>query len=354
MRSEILGLESADYWQSLLDNFCKNQADIYFSPEYYQLANENSEGEVRCFVFSQKGDVAIYPFMMNSINRLNIASLDDEYYDIQGAYGYNGVLSTSHDPQFKSAFYHHFEAYCKLNNIVAEFTRFHPVLGNHHFSRDNMEVLYNRRTLCVDLKPSYEDIWQRSYNSNNRNMIRRAERAGLSFEESVKTDVESFFDLYTTTMTHVNAEKFYFFTKSYFNQLSALNSHKQVNVYQNGVPVASLILLIYGKYAHYHLAGRDIENAPPGAANLVLDQAVKVAKENGCEYLHLGGGSSSFGEDGLFRFKSGFTKETSDFFIGKKVHNYNIYNKICEAWEKYNPQNTKKFNNLLLKYRKTA
>ncbi len=257
------------------------------------------------------------------------------------------------DADFKRTFYQHFDSYCRLNNIVAEFTRFHPMLQNHEFSRDNMEVLYNRTTCSVDLRPDYQEIWKNTYSSNNRNMIRRAIKTGVSCETE-SADIEAFHSMYLKTMSHVNAEDFYFFSMNYFSKLSTLDGFRQIRVDLGGRQVASLILLIYGSYAHYHLAGRDIYQAPPGVANLVLDEAVKYAKNMGCKTLHLGGGSSSFENDGLYRFKCGFSNRKTDFFIGKKVHNYSIYNQLCEYWEKRHPHKKKKFNGLLLKYRKTA
>ena len=53
-------------------------------------------------------------------------------------------------------------------------------------------------------------------------------------------------------------------------------------------------------------------------------------------------------KDPLFKFKSGFSKENRKFYIGKKIHNQEIYDQIISIWEKNNPN---KIDKRLLKYR---
>lgn len=67
-----------------------------------------------------------------------------------------------------------------------------------------------------------------------------------------------------------------------------------------------------------------------------------------CKYFHFGGGVSSDMKDPLFKFKSGFSKENRKFYIGKKIHNQEIYDQIISIWEKNNPN---KIDKRLLKYR---
>ena len=352
MTSEIIDLSQEKLWEDLLTKL--PHSDIYFSPKYYRLAEENGEGQARCFVFRHQGHLALYPFLINSVNRLGISTLQDEYWDIQGAYGYNGVLTSQDSSEFRRSFYEHFDAYCRLHNIIAEFTRFHPLLQSHNFSSENMEVLYNRQTLVVDLKQDYQNIWTKTYNSNNRNMIRKAQKNGFT-TETLKLDADNFYKLYTQTMSNAKADDFYFFGLQYFYSLSQLReSTCQINIYDNQRLAASLILLFHGKFAHYHLAARDVNKQSSGAANLALDEAIKISQNAGCHFLHLGGGYSSQQADSLFRFKNCFTNERCDFFIGKKVHNYKIYNTVCEAWEKAHPHYKDKFSKLLLKYRRIS
>jgi hypothetical protein len=46
--------------------------------------------DAKCFVYQKGSNITLYPFLINSVNALGY-NLDKEYFDIQGAYGYNGV-----------------------------------------------------------------------------------------------------------------------------------------------------------------------------------------------------------------------------------------------------------------------
>ena len=114
----ILTLENAAKWRSILDSFDDNIRDIYYSPEYYELYEQMGDGKAHCFVFKNSQGLAMYPFLMNSVNDLGY-HLDGSYFDIQGAYGYNGVLSSSNEKPFLDAFYDEFTCWCQENGIIA-------------------------------------------------------------------------------------------------------------------------------------------------------------------------------------------------------------------------------------------
>ena len=104
MGSRILSLQNSAEWNRLIKCLPVDQQDIYFIPGYYELYEKNGDGKVQCFVFEKNGDIALYPFLINSVNELGY-NLDQEYYDIQGAYGYNGVISSIRNLDFISSFY---------------------------------------------------------------------------------------------------------------------------------------------------------------------------------------------------------------------------------------------------------
>ena len=172
---EIFSLTDSDKWNKYLQKLPKEKQDIYFTPEYYSLYENNNDGKAYCFVYNEGDKIALYPFLRNSILDLGY-DLDKEYYDIQGAYGYNGVQSNNYSLEFRSAFHSVFDKFCKENNIIAEFTRFHPILENHKFSEGFLTVIKNRNTVFLDLSKSYDEIWTIGYSSKNRNMIRKAQK----------------------------------------------------------------------------------------------------------------------------------------------------------------------------------
>lgn len=99
MNTKILTLDDSLEWSRLLSQFPSERKDVYFTPEYYFLYEAYGDGVATCFVFEKEGEIALYPFLINPITTLGY-KLDKEYYDIQGAYGYNGIITSSEDADF--------------------------------------------------------------------------------------------------------------------------------------------------------------------------------------------------------------------------------------------------------------
>ncbi len=128
-RIEVLDISESQKWSNLLKQLPLHLQDIYYTPEYYKVYEIYGDGKALCFVYHYGSNLALYPFFLNRINNLGY-DLNESYYHIEGAYGYNGVISSSNDPDFIKNFYEDFNKYCKENNIIAEFTRFHPLFEN--------------------------------------------------------------------------------------------------------------------------------------------------------------------------------------------------------------------------------
>jgi len=112
----------------------------------------------------------------------------------------------------------------------------------------------------------------------------------------------------------------------------------------------SLLLFIYGDYAHYFLSGRSALCENNAVNNYLLDLAVKYAKEKNCLFFNYGGGNSPEKSDALFRFKRNFSKETRMFYISRLIHNEKVYNHVCDLWEQANKLDKSINSNRLLKY----
>ena len=94
MNYRILTVKDEVDWDLALKRLPIDQQDIYFTPQYYKLYQQKGDGEARCFIYENDGQILLYPFLINSVNSLGY-ELDKEYYDIQGAYGYNGIVTSS-------------------------------------------------------------------------------------------------------------------------------------------------------------------------------------------------------------------------------------------------------------------
>lgn len=347
---KILDLSHKEQWSKYLELLPRERRDIYFTPNYYELCQNNGEGEALCFVYKENNELALYPFLKNSLPAF--FKSDKQYFDIQGAYGYNGVVSSTNSKNFVDNFYLAFNQYCRDANIIAEFTRFHPLMENFTFSKDHMSIIEDRNTVWLNLEAPIDMIWKESYSSVNRNMIRKSLKNDIIITtENDPLSYEIFHAIYSNTMKSVNASDYYYFKKSYIDDVKVLlpNNHKLLLAKFQDTIICTMLLVFFEDYAHYHLSGRKREFSNLAGNNLILDQAIRIAQDEGCKLFHFGGGTTSSEKDDLFRFKSNFSKKTSVFYIGKKVHNHLVYSNIVEEWQKLNPDNMN--SNVLLKYR---
>jgi hypothetical protein len=352
---EILTTEYSDKWTEYLERLPSDQQDIYFTPEYYRLYEELGDGRAKCFVYVKEKDLALYPFLLNNVNDLGF-QLDKEYSDIQGAYGYNGIITSNRHREFINGFYETFDHYCKENNIIAEFTRFHPLLKNEAFSKNHLAVTANRETVAADLTKDYSLIWESEYSSVNRNMIRKAGKMDYQIrilENPTDEDLDSFIEVYHHTLKLINAPEYYFFNRQFlFNTFARLQGQAfllHVTDGNNKI-LASSVFMHHGDYFHYHLSGRS-DKADNSVNNFLLDQALRFAKGRGAKFFHLGGGRSQALNDSLLKFKSNFSKLRLSFSIGKKIHNELIYNEVIRQWETKYPEKMGAYKKMLLRYR---
>lgn len=351
MSYQLLTLENKSQWEEFFLNIPLESRDIYFTNDYYEMHHENGDGLARCFVFKKDGHIAMYPFLINSINKLGY-KLDKEYFDIQGAYGYNGVISTCYKINFILSFYSSFDEFCKKNNIIAEFVRFHPLIKNNLFIDENIKILFDRKVISLNIDVEYLNIWTEQYSSKNRNMIRKGQKSCYAEISQNKQALNEFKKIYAYTMKKIYADNFYFFNEIYFNYL--LNKHTFfVLVYEKDTSIiqGGMVLFIFGKYAHYHLSGRSEFCSNNSVNNFMLDEAIKFAIKNNCKQFHFGGGVSSNDNDTLLKFKKNFSKNELDFFIGKKIHNKKVYNNVFNQWQTEFPKSFQIHHKRILGYR---
>lgn len=350
----ICTLADRDQWTEKLGKLPICCQDIYYTPEYYEVYQNYGDGLAVCFIYELNDHLALYPFFKNSVNALGY-SLDNDCYDIQGVYGYNGMISNSNDPHFLSLFFRAFNEYCIESKIIAEFTRFNPLQKNHELSINNMKVVEDRKTVVLDLLQGYEEIWLKSYSSNNRNMIRKAQKNNVVITQSNhKNDYIEFYNVYKSTMDNVGSDPYLYFDESYMLDINSIlkENHELILAKHEGKIIGGMILLIYKDYAHYHLSARNVDYGKFALNNLLLDYAIKRSIEMNCKKMHFGGGLTSDTKDPLLKFKSNFSKEKADFYIGKKIHALDLYNTVVDIWGSNNDDKKEEYKNIILKYRK--
>ncbi|MBW6409470.1 lipid II:glycine glycyltransferase FemX [Clostridium weizhouense] len=328
---------SSNKWNRYINKLSPQFRDIYFTSEYYKLYEANGNSFGKLFIYKDKDNLAIYPFLINTINGYE---LDNSYYDIETAYGYGGPIVNTSDINFVRKFERIFKEYCFQNNIIAEFIRFHPFLNNHNLFRDNIKVVHNRTTTYINLDKSIEEIWKNDITSKNRNVIRKAQKLGLTV--NFDSNLEQFKNVYKITMDKVKASPKYYFSEEYFNNLTKLDN-VCISVNLGDLTIASSIFLKGYTNFHYHLSGSLKEYLKYSPNNFLLWTAIKYAKNNKFHKFHFGGGLTDNINDNLYKFKKSFCKNTADFYIGKRVHNKEVYDYLINKWENINGKKAELF-----------
>lgn len=350
-QSKLLSLKNKAEWSDYLSRLPDSMRDLYYSPEYYDLWEKKDGGRAFCFVFEDGNNLALYAFLLNRINDLGY-KLHETYYDIQGAYGYNGVIYSSDDLDFRKRFYSSFSKFCKSNNIIAEFTRFHPMLDNYKFSENFFDVIYDRQTVYIDLSRKYDYIYN-DYSRSAKQNLRTAVVAGLNniVYKNVFPYKNEFIKIYRETMDRVQAETYLYFDDDFFNDTFNISTLVQFVVFKDNIPIASSLCFGKENYLHVHFLASKSEYLLVRPNNFLLDKMIKYGIGMGFKKLHLGGGTTSSQNDYLLRFKKNFSKATSDFYIGKKIYNEEVYRNILLQWGDKYPDLTKKHNDKILRYR---
>ncbi len=160
-----------------------------------------------------------------------------------------------------------------------------------------------KKTLIKEITNSVEDILD-SFKKGTRYDVRYAKRKGVVVRcGKSKDDFENFFKLLEKTKKR---QDFNSFSKKYFKSLlSTIDSDLFLAVSEDGEVVASTIFGYFGKTATSLHSGFDYEKRKLRATSLVRFEAIKKAKERGCEKFDAWGIDEK-DMPGVTKFKKGF------------------------------------------------
>lgn len=338
----------SDKWNQYLDAFNTQDKDLYFTEEYVKLYENPSEKGVCCI--AKDGDkIMLFPFLERAFSFSG-----NIFHDFETAYGYSGPLWNSADNTFKETALRLMAEEMKQQGYVAGFVRFHPLLQNQEKFDCIGRLLAERKTVAINLDQTMDEVWSNEIHSKNRNVIRKAEKAGCHFivDDQFK-HLSDFIRLYDSTMDKLSADGFYYFDDNYYQQLvkGIPNSFLGCVEDAEGRIISAAIFMYSGTFGHYHLSGSDKTQLSLSPNNFMLWAAAKELQKRGVKRFHLGGGTNSDEENSLFKFKCRFSKETCQFYIGKLVFNKELYDTICQDWEQKNPEKAEHYKHHLLKYK---
>lgn len=323
---ELVSINNTSKWDSIVKSF-KNY-DVYYLSGYVLPFYNNGDGDPYLLYYYHENTRAIYVFIKRKIN--------NTLYDCTTPYGYGGLLFEG-DINEKSLSIFRAEYYELMNNnnIVSNFVRYNPILANYDIISPILPTYNIGETVAIDLS-SCEIIWK-NFTSKNRNMIRKAERNGVTIHYGKDSFLMSEFKkIYAETMIRDNAKSYYFFSDNFYNSIKEFLDENYLFFYAkyNSIIISISLIIFANKKMHYHLSGSLFEYRNLAPTNLLLYQTALWGNKHGFKIFHLGGGLGSC-NDNLFKFKKAFNKNHNySFYIGREIFDENLYDKLVNQQKK--------------------
>lgn len=332
----ILDLSKKEEWRNVVQSF--SNYDVFYLPEYVEAFKMHGDGEPMLFYYNDGKTKA-----MNVIMKRDIAKTDffkdkieeNKYFDVTSPYGYGGVIIEGKDYKKVNKAY---AKYCKKNNIVSEFVRFHLLENYEKKYNGKVENIKHNIIRKLDINP--EDMLM-DFEHKVRKNIKKANRNGLKIQIDTEGEtLEDFLKIYYSTMDRNNAEEGYYFKREFFEKLNEMKDNVvYFNVlYEN--KVISTELVIYSPSNCYSYLGGTLSeyfNLRPN--DFLKYEIIKWAYNKGIKNFILGGGYGKE-DDGIYKYKKSFAPNgVYDFYIGKNIFNKRIYKKLVNIRRKNSENN---------------
>jgi|LSQX01.2.fsa_nt_gb hypothetical protein len=310
-----------------------NVPDIYFEPAYGKLCELIQGGSADDFVWESPSGTIRNMFIRRPLPE----ALDPSgtYTDLATPYGYGGpvIVSLTGDRATLVREYDEaFSAYCRSQNIVCEFVRFHPLLHNVDDFTDVYDTQFMRPTVATPLR-GVSDVLMEQFSKSARKTTRRALRQDIHVEYVTEPDdLSLFMEVYYDTMDRQEAAEDYYFPQSYFCALCEHLGTHLLNIRvrnDEDVCIASGLYFVYGDFMHAHLSGTRHEYLNLSPAYVLKYASVEWARKHGLAWVHYGGGTTNDPEDSLLAFKKKFSKgDLLDFYVGRKIFMPDVYQSL--------------------------
>lgn len=314
----LYSISEAEQWDCCVKGFAN--WDVYYLSGYVKAFQIHGDGDPFLLYYEEPELRAICVYMRRETALPGV-------YDSVTPYGYGGVLFEGEDSvENRKIFWAAYVEKMMEEHIVDNFVRYHPVLKNAVPMKDLSVVIDLGHTIAMDLT-SPDVIWDNIV-SKNRNMIRKAEKNGITIEHGQGMKLmDQFMEIYNATMKKDNAEKYYYFKRPFYESIDRdlKDNYEIFYAMYEGRPIAMSLMIFANGRLNYHLSGSDIEFRNLAPSNLLLYKTALWGCEQGFKTFHMGGGVGS-GEDGLYKFKAAFNKNSDyQFSIGKQVFNQQKY-----------------------------
>ncbi|HPG41405.1 MAG TPA: GNAT family N-acetyltransferase [bacterium] len=328
---QTLTIKDFDKWRGIIQSSVNY--DFYHLPCYHALAEERGEGTAYLYVYRKNQYMIALPLLVRPVQEVpGLEILGKDLWDATSVYGYAGPVF-SHFPipeDVINGFHDSLRQVLLQNNIITVFSRLHTFIPQADILNGLGTISVSGVTVSIDLTLPI-DVQRHQYSKGHKSGINKLRELGVECYHDEKMEyLDDFIDIYYETMNRVNAEKYYYFNKAYFERLiSCLGA--QVHHFMctlKGKIICSGMYVRCNDMVQSHLGGTRTEFMPLAPRKLEKDTVRIWATRQGARIFHLGGGLGAK-RDSLYTFKAGFSKKRHDFKIWKWVVNPEIYENLC-------------------------
>ena len=314
------------------------------------------EGEAFLAIYGDRAKFVAWPYLLRPVSES--AGLENSTFtDVASVYGYPGPLACigADDDEFLCRAWDAINDLWRRQQVVAVFTRFHPLLENHRWLQrlrtpapsisqhdcDDAQcgLMEAGQTVSIDLTlTDHENL--RDYQKVLRQEIARSRRMGLlTTRDDDWKHLDDFISLYHCTMTRNRASSHYFFSAEDIRRLAAaLAPHVHLIVTKLDDEVAAAgVFVEYRGTVQAHLAGSNEHMKSLSPLKVLLDDVRRWARERGNKVFHIGGGRAGK-DDSLFAFKARFSSRRHPFYVGRWILDPAAYHALCDQQQLYAQQ----------------
>ncbi len=304
--------------------------DIYSSEKFYNLFSNLHNAEAKCLkIIQNNGSIIWLPLLLRKLKNYT--------FEAFSSYGYGGfqkLTAPISDIEISNII-----EFLKNEGICAVFIRHSPWTFNHKYIPEDLIEL-NRITYQVklDLLENFDDRL-RQIPQKLRWSVNFAKKSGIniSIKSINEKDLLKFYDIYTSRMKELNADKFYLFNKKFFiNHLKYLPNNCDIALlkdYDKKVIGGALFLRDDNGYVHYYLSACKNSAMKMQAMEYLIVNSIHFYSQKGFRNLFLGGGIAKDENDGLSRFKKKFGGIKLPFYISKIIVNSEEYEELRKQYK---------------------
>jgi len=184
-------------------------------------------------------------------------------------------------------------------------------------------------TLIIDLRKSWEDVFNTDFESRNRNVIRKAIKNDVFIK--IEKDIDRFYHYYLISSEKRNQK---IIEKAFFKDLfeNCSNISFEISWAYIGKQILGFDVICFDKDYAFGFWNFILPETPKvGQGNYIISESIKRSQSYGCSFFDFCFITLKDNFSGIYEFKKGFSKTEVqiNYFIMKTL-SYKIVNKIIK------------------------